>query len=113
MLVQGEKLLLREVLNNLIDNALHYAGSGATLTVRVHREASSCVLEVEDNGPGLSSADLARVFERFWRASELPGGCGLGLAIVAEIAHRHGGTATALSTQPTGLIIRIELPLQP
>jgi two-component system sensor histidine kinase TctE len=110
--VQGEKLLLREVLNNLIDNALHYAGSGAALTVRVRREKTSCVLEVEDNGPGLSSADLSRVFERFWRASELPGGCGLGLAIVAEIAHRHGGTATALAAQPSGLIIRIELPLQ-
>nr|WP_295784611.1 sensor histidine kinase [Rhodoferax sp.] len=110
--VQGEKLLLREVLNNLIDNALHYAGNGAALTVRVRRETGSCVLEVEDNGPGLSSADLSRVFERFWRASELPGGCGLGLAIVAEIAHRHGGTATALAAQPSGLIIRIALPLQ-
>ena len=110
--VQGEKLLLREALNNLIDNALHYAGTGATLTVRVRREKSSCVLEVEDNGPGLSNADFSRVFERFWRASELPGGCGLGLAIVAEIAHRHGGTATALAAQPGGLIIRIELPLR-
>jgi len=111
--VQGEKLLLREMLNNLIDNALHYAGTGTTLTVRVRRERSNCVLEVEDNGPGLSPADLTRVFERFWRASELPGGCGLGLAIVAEIAHRHGGTATALAAQPNGLTVRIELPLLP
>ena len=110
--VQGEKLLLREALNNLIDNALHYAGTGATLTVRVRREKAGCVLEVEDNGPGLSNADFSHVFERFWRASELPGGCGLGLAIVAEIAHRHGGTATALAAQPGGLIIRIELPLR-
>ncbi len=113
VLVQGEKLLLREVLNNLIDNALHYAGSGATLTVRVRSAKDRCVLEVEDNGPGLSEADLSRVFERFWRASELPGGCGLGLAIVAEIAHRHGGTATALAAQPTGLTVRIDLPLMP
>ncbi len=113
VLVAGEKLLLREVLNNLIDNALHYAGAGATLTVRVTRIDQRCRLEVEDDGPGLPEADLPRAFERFWRASELPGGCGLGLAIVAEIAHRHGGTATALAKQPHGLLIRIELPLQP
>jgi two-component system sensor histidine kinase TctE len=113
VLVQGEKLLLREVLNNLIDNALHYAGTGATLTVRVRSDKDRCVLEVEDNGPGLTEADLPRVFERFWRASELPGGCGLGLAIVAEIAHRHGGSATALAAQPSGLLVRIDLPLMP
>jgi two-component system sensor histidine kinase TctE len=69
-------------------------------------------IEVEDNGPGLSEADLNHVFERFWRASELPGGCGLGLAIVAEIAHRHGGNATALAVQPHGLRVRLSLPLR-
>ena len=111
VLVQGEKLLLREVLNNLIDNALHYAGAGTRLTVRVRRMEDRCRLEVEDDGPGLPDADLPRAFERFWRSSELPGGCGLGLAIVAEIAHRHGGSANALAVQPHGLIIRIELPL--
>lgn len=111
VLVQGEKLLLREVLNNLIDNALHYAGTGTTLTVRVRRMEDCCWLEVEDDGPGLPEADLPRAFERFWRSSELPGGCGLGLAIVAEIAQRHGGSAIALALQPHGLIIRIELPL--
>ncbi len=111
--VLGEKLLLREVLNNLIDNALHYAGGGATLTVRVRTEGSHCLLEVEDNGPGLAVADMPRVFERFWRASELPGGCGLGLAIVAEIAQRHGGRATAMEAQPSGLLVRVELPRLP
>jgi two-component system, OmpR family, sensor histidine kinase TctE len=113
VLVQGEKLLLREVLNNLIDNALHYAGAGTTLTVRVRRDKAHCLLEVEDDGPGLAPADMPRVFERFWRASELPGGCGLGLAIVAEIAQRHGGRATAEAAQPHGLLVRLELPLPP
>ena len=69
------------------------------------------VLEVEDNGPGLAPADLVHVFERFWRASERPGGCGLGLAIVAAIAQRHGGAAAALPAQPLGLCIRLTLPL--
>ena len=111
VIVQGEKLLLREALNNLIDNALHYAGTHATLTVRVRTVANRCWLEVEDDGPGLPQADLPRAFERFWRSSELPGGCGLGLAIVAEIALRHGGSATALAAQPHGLVVKIELPL--
>jgi two-component system sensor histidine kinase TctE len=110
LLVDGEKLLLREALNNLLDNALKYAGSGSTVTLRTTLEPQHAVLEVEDNGPGLAPDDLAHVFERFWRASDLPGGCGLGLAIIAEIARRHGGQAIASLVQPHGLRVRIELP---
>lgn len=117
--VLGETLLLRESLNNLIENALHYgaaageaaAGPGATVTLRVLRQGSEAVVEVEDNGPGLPDEDRPRVFERFWRASELPGGCGLGLAIVAEIAQRHGGLASAHAARPSGLLVRLTLPL--
>ena len=109
--VAGEQLLLRESLNNLIENALHYAGRGATVTLRVLRQGAKAVIEVEDNGPGLPEADRPRAFERFWRASELPGGCGLGLAIVAEIAQRHGGVASAHAVQPSGLLVRLTLPL--
>jgi two-component system sensor histidine kinase TctE len=108
--VQGEKLLLREALSNLIDNALHYAGRGATVTVRVSGQEGQAVIEVEDNGPGLADSDLGQVFERLWRASELPGGCGLGLSIVAEIALRHGGKAVAMNVLPHGLRIRLLLP---
>ncbi len=111
LITQGEKLLLREALSNLIDNALHYAGRGATVTLRVRRQQGQAVVEVEDNGPGLPEADLQRMFERFWRASEQPGGCGLGLSIVAEIALRHGGQAQALNLQPHGLCVRLSLPL--
>jgi two-component system sensor histidine kinase TctE len=67
-------------------------------------------VEVEDNGPGVPEEDLAKLFERFWRASEVPGGCGLGLAIVAQIALRHGGTAQATGVQPHGLRVRVSLP---
>lgn len=111
LFIQGEKLLLHEALSNLLDNALLYAGQGSMVTLRVSRQEDRAVIEVEDNGPGLSPADLLHVFERFWRASSLPGGCGLGLAIVNEIAHRHGGQATALSVHPQGLLIRLSLPL--
>jgi two-component system sensor histidine kinase TctE len=110
--VPGDKLLLREALNNLIDNALRYAGRNATVTLRARAQGDNCILEVEDNGPGLWPFEIERVFERFWRASELPGGCGLGLAIVAEIAQRHSGNAVAMASQPQGLRIRLILPLR-
>ncbi|MFZ3219749.1 MAG: sensor histidine kinase [Rhodoferax sp.] len=111
LIVPADKLLLREVLSNLIDNALRYAGHGTQVTLRARSQEGQCMLEVEDDGPGLTDAELERVFERFWRASALPGGCGLGLAIVAEIAQRHGGTATAHHARPHGLLIRLALPL--
>ena len=108
--VAGQGLLLREALNNLIDNALTYAGAGSEVTVRVQMEGTQVLIEVEDNGIGLSPQELTHVFERFWRASEVPGGCGLGLAIVAEIARRHGGQASVQAAQPHGLRVQIRLP---
>ena len=108
----AEKLLLREALSNLIDNALHYCPRGATVTVRVLADAGHAQLVVEDNGPGLQPDDLAHAFERFWRGSELPGGCGLGLPIVAEIARRHGGHSSVRNVQPQGLRVQIDIPLQ-
>jgi two-component system sensor histidine kinase TctE len=108
--VAGEALLLREALSNLIDNALNYAGAGSEVTLSVQAKDGLVLLEVADNGPGLSPEDLPHVFERFWRASSLPGGCGLGLAIVAEIAQRHGGEARVLQMQPHGLRVQLWLP---
>ena len=110
LMAEGEKLMLHEALSNLLDNAILYAGRGAVVTVRALRQDGAVVLEVEDNGPGLAAADLHHVFERFWRASDLPGGCGLGLAIVSEIARRHGGSATASVVRPQGLLLRLSLP---
>jgi two-component system sensor histidine kinase TctE len=109
--VRADKLLLREALHNMIDNALRYAGRGTTVTLRTTATGKQCEMRVEDNGPGLSEENLKHVFERFWRASEMPGGCGLGLAIVAEIAQRHGGSAEARAMHPHGLAICLLLPL--
>jgi two-component system sensor histidine kinase TctE len=107
--IAGDALQLREALSNLIDNALRYTPRGSSITLRVHRGSDGARLAVEDNGPGLSADDLQHVFQRFWRASERPGGCGLGLAIVQEIAHRHGGEATVQSLRPQGLRIELRL----
>ena len=110
LMLLGEKLLLREALANLIENALHYSGHGASVTLRVHAQPGEVLVEVEDTGPGLPEADRAKVFERFWRASERQGGCGLGLPIVAEIARQHGGAAAVEGVVPHGLRVRINLP---
>jgi two-component system, OmpR family, sensor histidine kinase TctE len=106
---RANALLLREALTNLIDNAVRYAGKGSTVTLRVRREVAHTILEVEDNGPGLHTEARERIFERFYRASDLPGGAGLGLSIVQEVALRHGGTARAVAVAPQGLCIQIRL----
>jgi two-component system, OmpR family, sensor histidine kinase TctE len=89
--IRGNAELLRELLDNLIDNALHYTPTGGNITVRVARHGQGCLLEVEDDGPGIVPAERERVLERFQRAEGAPGdGCGLGLSIVREIANLHG-----------------------
>ncbi|RTL41245.1 MAG: sensor histidine kinase [Burkholderiales bacterium] len=108
--VQGVALLLREALVNLVDNAIRYAGAGATITVRLRRAADDVWLEVEDDGPGLPPEWRERVFERFVRVQASGDGCGLGLAIVREIAERHGGSAMLAPAAPRGCIARLVLP---
>ena len=96
--VQGDVLLLREALGNLVHNALEYGGRGAHVTVRTGRvegreSERAAFVEVEDDGPGIPPAERERVLERFYRAPGTPGtGSGLGLAIVREIATAHGAT---------------------
>jgi two-component system sensor histidine kinase TctE len=89
--IAGNALMLRELLSNLIDNALRYTPQGGSVTVRVRRDGEHALLEVEDTGPGIAPAERAHVFERFYRilGSNVQGS-GLGLAIVREIAQQHG-----------------------
>jgi two-component system sensor histidine kinase TctE len=88
--VAGDPVLLGELLDNLLDNALRYTPRGGAVTVRCGVELSHPYLSVEDTGPGIPEAAHARVFERFYRIQGTPGdGAGLGLAIVKEVAQRH------------------------
>lgn len=88
--VAGIPWMLREALANLIDNALCYTPGGGTVTVSSCQNGGTCLLTVEDNGPGIPLAERSRVFERFYRVQGASGdGCGLGLAIVREIAGLH------------------------
>lgn len=110
--VIGNPLLLREALVNLIDNAMRYAGRGSIVTVRTRREGDQVLVEVEDNGPGIPTADHARVFERFVRGRNDGTGCGLGLSIVREIILQHGGSVSLYNVVPHGLRVRVSLPVR-
>jgi two-component system sensor histidine kinase TctE len=86
----GSSWLLRELLSNLVDNALVYTPAGGRVTVRTGVAGKVAFVEVEDDGPGIPMSERTRVRERFQRLPGSPGnGCGLGLAIVDEIAHAH------------------------
>jgi two-component system sensor histidine kinase TctE len=111
--VAGDTFLLREMLNNLLDNAIRYTHPGGQVTVRVARNGTRGVLSVEDNGPGIEEAERERVFERFYRVLGTgTEGCGLGLAIVKEIAHSHHAEVQLDSPAGgSGTIVRVIFPL--
>ncbi|HEV6964342.1 sensor histidine kinase [Roseateles sp.] len=111
----GHAFLLRELLENLIHNAVTYAGPGARITVRSGTDGEGPWLEVEDNGPGIPVAERPAAMQRFRRGSSAAGaGSGLGLAIAADIAARHGGRLELLDAQSgSGLRARLSLPPPP
>jgi len=120
--VLGDPVRLRQVLDNLLGNVRAHTPAGTQVTVRVSRAGGSGdgppgrgVLEVADEGPGLSPEDAARVFERFYRTdvsrSRRSGGTGLGLAIVAAIVEAHGGDVSLRTSPGHGARFTIELPL--
>ena len=101
LLVEGNPVLLREMVKNLVDNAIKYTPRGGHVTART-RFAGSPVLEVEDTGPGIPEADRELVFERFYRVlGSGVDGSGLGLPIVREIAELHRASVT-LDANPAG-----------
>ena len=109
--VLGNAMLIREALVNLVDNAIRYAGRGASITVDVRTEGADAVVSVEDTGPGVPEADRERIFQRFARATHEGNGCGLGLAIVKEIVERSRGRVALQAVQPHGLRAVVRLPL--
>jgi two-component system sensor histidine kinase TctE len=91
--IRGNAVLIRELLGNLLDNALRYTPAGGHVTVKVEQRDAEVELSVEDDGPGILPEHRARVFDRFQRlGANDPFGCGLGLAIVREIADLHAAT---------------------
>jgi two-component system sensor histidine kinase TctE len=116
--ISGNPVMLRELLSNLIDNALRYTPAGGSVTVRVRADAEYAILEVEDTGPGIAPAERAHVFERFYRIlGSSADGSGLGLAIVREIAQQHGAeidisnNPRAQAPKLPGSLFRLSFPL--
>lgn len=107
--IDGSPWLLRELADNLIENALAYVPNGGRITVRCAEQGDQSFLEVEDNGPGIPLSERAKVFDRFYRVPGSPGdGCGLGLAIVKETAELHGAFID-VAAPPSGPGTRIRI----
>jgi signal transduction histidine kinase len=104
--------MLRVVAQNLAENAIRYAGPGAAFTLAIEREGETVVLRGTDDGVGVRETDLARLFERFFRADRARAsrGTGLGLAIVKHIVTQAGGTVEASGGLGAGLEIRCVFP---
>jgi two-component system, OmpR family, sensor kinase len=113
--VEGDEERLRQILGNLVTNALVHTPPGTPVAIGLRRDGDEAVLEVRDQGPGMSAETASRAFERFYRAdpsrSRHHGGSGLGLAIVGAIVAAHGGVATIDSIEGRGTTVRIILPL--
>jgi two-component system sensor histidine kinase TctE len=120
LMVSGNPTMLREMLGNLIDNALRYTPQGGSVTVRLRADPAhgQALLEVEDTGPGIPPAERGHVFERFYRILGNHGeGSGLGLAIVREIAQQHGAEVEIQANPQCrdrklpGALLRVRLPM--
>ena len=110
-----DPVLYKQVLDILVDNAITYGGAQPRVTVLLHQAQNDIVLQVTDNGPGISEADQAKIFERFYRGSNATtiksSGHGLGLALAKEIVQKHGGIITVKSIKNKGTTFSVIVPV--
>ena len=115
--VIGDRVAMRQIIDNLLSNVRAHTPPGTIATVRVLGDAGNAIIEVSDDGPGIDEEYAATVFERFFRTdpsrTRATGGAGLGLAIVAAIAAAHGGRVEVSSHEPSGTCFTVYLPLAP
>jgi len=115
--VTGDPVLLRQLIQNLLANALAHGGKSVRISTRTQDDR--VIIKVRDKGPGIAEKDLPRIFDRFYRVDKArsrsesgTGGTGLGLAICREIVVRHGGTITCQSILGQETLFRVELPAE-
>lgn len=101
---------IRQVLDNLVANAIRYTSPGGRIQLAARREGDAVIVSVTDNGRGMPAAEAAHMFERFVKSAD-SGGSGLGLAIAKGIVEAHGGTIGATSAEGTGTTVRFTLPI--
>ena len=110
----GDRLVLRQALLNLVDNAIKYSPEGARITIRVDESANDAILEVSDTGTGIPEELQSRIFDRFYRVDESRsrdnGGTGLGLSIAKWAVEVNGGQLTMETRNGGGSTFRITLP---
>jgi PAS domain S-box-containing protein len=115
--VAGDPVRLEQVFQNLVDNAIKYSPAGGVVTVRLACQQHQVVVSVSDQGIGIPNADLSRLFQPFFRASNVARhrieGEGLGLAVVDEIVRLHRGTLSVTSVEGEGTTFTVTLPLEP
>jgi len=109
-ILEIDPLRIREVVSNLVDNALRYVTTGGSVRVSARATDAAVEIAVADDGPGIPAALLPTIFERFAKSAESRGS-GLGLAIARAIVEAHGGTITAESAESAGTTIRLTLPI--
>ena len=113
--VRGEPVMLATMIRNLLDNALRHTPHGGRIDLGIYRQDGSAVLQIEDTGPGIATADLEKIFEPFFRGSRPEGeGTGLGLSIVKRIAENLGGGITLeniLGVGQSGVRATVRLPV--
>jgi len=113
--VVGDRVRLRQIVDNLLSNARTHTPAGTPIHVAVTPGRSAVTVDVRDEGPGISEADQAKIFERFFRAdpsrARSKGGTGLGLSIVASLVEAHGGTVSVESEIGVGTTFAITLPV--
>ncbi|WP_328476372.1 ATP-binding protein [Actinoplanes sp. NBC_00393] len=113
--VEADPDRTRQVLGNLLSNAIRYTDAGGRVELRVTRDAHAAILSVRDTGVGMSAEEVARAFDRFWRADparqRATGGSGLGLTIARRIVADQGGTLEADSTPGLGTTFTVRLPV--
>jgi signal transduction histidine kinase len=114
--VKGDAIGIKQVVANLVDNAIKYNRPEGKVQVSARAEGASAVIEVKDTGIGIAATEQHRIFDRFYRVdksrSRSQGGSGLGLAIVKKIVEEHGGTVSVISSPGEGSTFRVALPLQ-
>ena len=115
LMINGDPTRLRQVLDNLLSNALRFAPTETAIVAQLAQQGNEVTLTVRDHGPGVAPDELPQLFERFWRAdssrNRATGGLGLGLAISRTIVEAHGGQVSAESTLGEGACFTVRLPL--
>ncbi len=110
ILIKVDAILLRQVLVNILNNAINYSPDGSEITVSLYRRENKVVFEIEDNGPGILKEELTNIFERYHQSSTKKEasrkGMGLGLSLCKSIVEAHGGKITIQNREPHGTIVQ-------